>query len=245
MADKDRHRYWSITIENPTEADDVEIDRARQRGWVLTGQQEVGTKTGTLHYQMCLYTKEDQRFSAIKKAFSRAHIESARKPEALKQYVNKEDTRVGELPSANKPMGMAQVMELLANHSPWGLNYAALTDREVEAAFWSAVREILILRPGMISLLVQPNYIRAYKWTIVQWMDKEIQKTEDSLEENFNEIVEEGASSSLHAPTCLIEEDDDILIPWEDIYTTEEECPYHNTSSKSPDDCTCAEGALL
>lgn len=89
--------YWSVTINNPTEADDENVQQALQKGWKVEGQKEKG-ENGTIHYQIALRTPNQQRFSAVKKAFPRAHIEIARNPLALKQYVAKEETRVGELP---------------------------------------------------------------------------------------------------------------------------------------------------
>lgn len=90
-----RSNYWSVTINNPTESDELNIASARQRGWKVEGQLEQGTQ-GTQHYQLLLQTPQ-VRFSAIKKAFPRAHIEVARNVSALKAYVRKEDTRVGSL----------------------------------------------------------------------------------------------------------------------------------------------------
>lgn len=45
----DRSIYWSITINNPREDDEENIAVARQRGWIVEGQKEVG-ENGTPHY---------------------------------------------------------------------------------------------------------------------------------------------------------------------------------------------------
>lgn len=95
-----RSSHWSLTINNPTPADDEEIARARQRGWRVTGQLEKG-KDGTPHFQLHLATPQ-VRFSAVKKAFTRAHIEPARNATALETYVNKAETREGNLPSSQE-----------------------------------------------------------------------------------------------------------------------------------------------
>lgn len=90
-----RGSHWSVTINNPTEKDEEEIALARQKGWSVEGQKEIG-ESGTPHYQ--LYVRTPQvRFSAVKKMFSRAHIELAKSPAALANYVHKEETRVGQL----------------------------------------------------------------------------------------------------------------------------------------------------
>lgn len=95
----ERASAWSLTINNPTDSDEECIALARQKGWRVEGQKEKGAE-GTSHYQLFLQTPQ-VRFSAIKKAFPRAHIEVARNIAALKAYVHKADTREGELPLSN------------------------------------------------------------------------------------------------------------------------------------------------
>lgn len=73
---------------------------ARQRGWKVDGQLEKG-ENGTPHYQLILKTPQ-VRFSAVKKAFPRAHIEVARNVQALEQYVKKDETRVSALASSSE-----------------------------------------------------------------------------------------------------------------------------------------------
>lgn len=96
----DRHSVWSVTINNPTSQDDEDMDRALQRGWKVEGQLEKG-KEGTPHYQLLVRTGQ-VRFSAVKKAFPRAHIEPARNAAALAKYVQKEETKEGALPTSSE-----------------------------------------------------------------------------------------------------------------------------------------------
>lgn len=91
----ERATCWSVTINNPTSYDEDCITEARSKGWSVEGQKEQG-KEGTEHYQLMVRTPQ-VRFSALKKAFPRAHIQVARNPTALKQYVHKEDTKVSDL----------------------------------------------------------------------------------------------------------------------------------------------------
>jgi len=86
-----RSTCWSLTINNPTKDDVEQINLARQRGWKVEGQLEKGLE-GTQHYQLRLMTPQ-VRFSSVKKAFPRAHIEVARDPIALGKYVTKEATK--------------------------------------------------------------------------------------------------------------------------------------------------------
>jgi hypothetical protein len=108
----ERHSNWSVTINNPTVADEEDMNLARQKGWKVEGQLERGDN-GTPHYQLLVSTGQ-VRFAAVKKAFPRAHIEAARNVQALKQYVVKEETREGELPVQNdKYPSMDKIWALL------------------------------------------------------------------------------------------------------------------------------------
>lgn len=110
-----RATCWSLTINNPTDTTEEEINLARQKGWHVIGQKEKGEQ-GTEHYQLMLKTPQ-VRFSAVKKAFKTAHIEVAKNPTALAKYVQKEETRVGEL-KQNDSMypSMSKVWSLFAIH---------------------------------------------------------------------------------------------------------------------------------
>jgi len=106
-----RSTAWSVTINNPTAQDEECIALARQKGWIVEGQLEVGAE-GTPHYQLFVKTPQT-RFSQVKKAFPRAHIEIARDPVALKKYVHKEETREGELAvSSEMYPSMSKVWEM-------------------------------------------------------------------------------------------------------------------------------------
>lgn len=91
----ERATNWSVTINNPTASDEEAIALARQRGWKVDGQLERGDQ-GTLHYQLAVRTPQ-VRFSQVKKAFPRAHIEVARNAAALAAYVHKSDTQIAPL----------------------------------------------------------------------------------------------------------------------------------------------------
>lgn len=94
-----RATAWSVTINNPTSQDYEEINLARQKGWTVEGQVERGAE-GTPHLQLMVKTPQ-VRFSAVKKAFARSHIEAARNVAALATYVAKEETRESPLPTTS------------------------------------------------------------------------------------------------------------------------------------------------
>lgn len=109
----ERATCWSVTINNPTKTDDENIAMVKQKsGWAVYGQKEVGAN-GTEHYQLMITTPQ-VRFSAVKKAFPRAHIEVARDRKALTKYVNKEDTRVAGLPTDNKYPSLQTLWDMFA-----------------------------------------------------------------------------------------------------------------------------------
>jgi len=114
--------YWSLTINNPNDSDEEDIQRARQKGWKVEGQKEQG-ENGTTHYQLMLHTPSQPRWSAVHKAFRRAHIEIARKPLALQQYVHKEETRIGQLVEQSELYpSLSKLWDLILNYYHTGLN---------------------------------------------------------------------------------------------------------------------------
>jgi len=95
-----RGTAWSVTINNPVASDEENIALARQKGWKVEGQKEVG-ENGTLHYQLLVKTPQ-VRWRAVKDMFPRGHTDLARNVAALEQYVHKEETRVGQLPTQSE-----------------------------------------------------------------------------------------------------------------------------------------------
>lgn len=112
---QEQSRSWSITINNPTQEDIDAWTNATSLNWVkeVVGQLERGAN-GTLHIQGLLKT-DKVRFSQVKKAFPRAHIEAARSVTALAKYVVKEDTRLATL-TASKVCTPQIVQQSLSKH---------------------------------------------------------------------------------------------------------------------------------
>lgn len=111
----ERASAWSVTVNNPIESDEENMNLARQRGWKVEGQLERGAN-GTPHYQLLVRTPQ-VRFSAVKKAFPRAHIEVARNAAALEQYVHKEETKEGDLKEQSSMYpSLAKFWDLIAEN---------------------------------------------------------------------------------------------------------------------------------
>jgi hypothetical protein len=106
---------WVLVINNPVASDEEAIGRARAQGWDVRGQKEIGKKTGTPHYQIYIKTPHI-RASQVKKMFPRGYIDIANGTETNNlDYVEKEETRVGDLPSTIYPSQM-QFWDLLWQH---------------------------------------------------------------------------------------------------------------------------------
>lgn len=89
----DKGMIWSVTAFN----DDIRIikDKETYPAYVkqVLGQDEVCPDTGKEHFQGFLQLYTQQRISALKKWLPTAHFEICRNKDALKQYVQKDDTR--------------------------------------------------------------------------------------------------------------------------------------------------------
>jgi len=149
-ASSSRATCWSLTINNPVASDEENIALARQKGWRVDGQKEIG-KEGTPHYQLIVKTPQ-VRFSAMKKAFPRAHIEIARNPSALEQYVHKEDTKDAELSQDNELYPSLQKM--------WDMFYEYLTNKWKEHHVMNWANEKFLERfDEFISFKIEQGYV--------------------------------------------------------------------------------------
>lgn len=110
-----RSTCWSITINNPTQEDHDQTNNTEGHKWFKSfeGQIEQGEE-GTHHIQGMLKTAS-VKWSVVKKAFPRAHIEPAKSVAALTKYVHKEDTKVAEL-EARKCATVATLNESLTRY---------------------------------------------------------------------------------------------------------------------------------
>ena len=148
----DRATCWSVTINNPTRSDDDNIALAKQKsGWAVYGQKEVG-ESGTEHYQLMITTPQ-VRFSAVKKAFPRSHIEVARDRKALTKYVNKEDTRTGVLPTNSNYPSMSQMWDSFAEY------YEANFKKHLCHYDWSPEKRLLVFDAFIKHEIINGKYV--------------------------------------------------------------------------------------
>lgn len=105
--------FWSITINNPTPADYEQLELIKSQEWFkrFEGQLEKGNQEGTLHIQAYIETKYGRFLEKIRAALPRAHVEVARKPQALVQYVHKAETRVAAIPTQTTKVATQQDLQ--------------------------------------------------------------------------------------------------------------------------------------
>ncbi len=95
-------RYWVYTINHPTPEDEEQLGKAYSKDVVTYGGQahEIGEQ-GTPHLQGFVVFKTKQRLTAVKKYFTRAHLEPMNgKIEDSVKYISKQNPPVfyGEAP---------------------------------------------------------------------------------------------------------------------------------------------------
>lgn len=152
-----RASVWSVTINNPTDTDEEHIAIARQKGWKVEGQLE-RAESGTPHYQLMVKTPQ-VRLSAVRKAFPRGHVEQARNRVALEQYVTKQLTRIGQLPTTQEAYpSLSKFWDLILNQFN-ALNY--LDCEDYPKTLWTketSGRPILALFDDAVGNLIDEGY---------------------------------------------------------------------------------------
>jgi len=178
--------WYSVVINNPTPADEVDINSARSMGWTIEGQLEVG-KNGTPHYQLAVCTQEP--WKVVKGQFPRANIQEAQDPEALRKYVVKEATRVLDLttppaPRRNRNSGRAaaQFFESVFEeaYTQFGLGVDEMIKNDDSLKVFDLAVNQLVVENGYDTAIraTRPDVRSAYKryryamWSI--WYHKNI-----------------------------------------------------------------------
>lgn len=159
-----RATCWSITINNPLEAD-LKCDVP---GWKLQGQFEEG-EGGTRHFQGMLETPQ-VRFTAVKRVFQRAHIEVAKNKVALRKYVNKDETRVATFDATAIP-NMFQLQDSIASDwdsEEWrnlSAEYERMPDSDVALMYLDTLvaRRIEAGQRGLEFIAINPMWRSSWK----------------------------------------------------------------------------------
>jgi len=166
----DKSTYWEVTTYDKGEQD--YIASRKWASWIdeFYGGLEECPTTKRVHYQGAIKCKTQQRFSAIKKEFPKAHIaQPIVAAAALIKYCMKKDTAVGEkviLKNEVPHFTMEMVLKLLAKVKA----YDAPSD--AEADYWIRVNLCLIDHSFLVGVLATPMTFRAWKHTQHTWFEK-------------------------------------------------------------------------
>lgn len=120
-------RYWLLTLHCPTEwQPPTELPEHMQ--W-LRGQQERGTETGALHYQLFVAYKSKVRLGKIKTDFTNSvHAELSRS-QAAEEYVFKEETSV---PGTRFELGRKSFNR--NNKTDWSMALSRIKEGQIKEA---------------------------------------------------------------------------------------------------------------
>lgn len=195
---------WSITINNPTDDDWSQWNSLTSLPFVkqASGQLERGDND-TPHIQGCVVTQYGRFFEKLKQALPRAHIEPAKNKNALVNYVRKEDTRIGNIPTVRTatvsdvqrecvqafvraiPYDYERELSECDNLEQFVILYAATIRREAEAYLDMAIRKLI--REGyygvefvMANHQVRDAYKRYFPEIVVRYLRS--QNAEQSAE---------------------------------------------------------------
>lgn len=178
--------------------------------WVkkVHGGLEECPDTKRVHYQGAIQCRGQQRFSAIKKWMPKAHIEAARDPAALKQYVMKEETAIAEkqvLENATPYVDNQRALYMIAAEK---INYGVeelakvlgdSVDRIAEREFVLLANRVVYREPHLCGVMSKPDVMRGWKMfreTFVKLVDEG--RADSITARQANEVVEpvEGLSGS-------------------------------------------------
>lgn len=172
----DKGTWWSITAFSQQEID--LLNGTEYPEWVskVYGGMESCPDTGRLHFQGAIQARRQVRFSQVKSWLGTAHIELARNKEALRKYVMKEETAVGDKSvhqNATPYYRAHDLLELLAKH--WinaemdDQSYIVDNKLNLKAQYWDLVKIILETDRTLISAFMNPSLEKAWCNTASFW----------------------------------------------------------------------------
>ena len=201
----EKSTWWSITVYGD-EIARVE-DPTQFPEWVakMYGGREECPTTKRLHFQGALQCHGQQRFGKIKGWLPTAHIERAVAVEALKKYVMKSQTAIGEKTIVQTPKKFLNAQGICM------LIASKVIDRQADRQnqFWKAVEELIVEDPGMTGQLMNPSLKNFWVNTAKAW-DRLQQLERDSITHAQSDI-----SDGCIDPNCC---------KWHDADNHRDEC---------------------
>lgn len=213
----DKATWWSITAFD----DEIAILESPEQypDWVKTihGGREQCPETGRVHFQGALQCNNQARFAQIKKWLPTSHIEAARASEALRKYVMKTDTAVGEKvvrTTTKEYWTMERALVEIGSALRITQQTYHTISADPKAAYWLATSYLIAREPFRIQQLSIPNLEKAFARTYQVWIREDIRalvlQPETGTAEEGPEFVEfnsppgvsNDASPPLPSPPC-------------------------------------------
>ena len=170
----DKGTWWSITAYG----DEIELLEGNLPQWIdkVYGGREECPTTKRIHFQGAIRCHGQQRFSKIKGWLPTAHIEVSRNAEALKKYVMKAETSLGDKKIITNPKKFYDAQAICR------LIYNNVIDRQTDrqTQFWGAVENIIVETPDLTGQLMNPSLKNFWVKTANAWKRLE-QGTSDSI----------------------------------------------------------------
>lgn len=179
-----RGYWWSVTAFAQAEID--ELSGSTYPDWVskVYGGLESCPETGRAHYQGAIQARRTVRFAQVKHWLATAHIELARDKHAIKKYVMKKETAIGEKKIVENETPYYRPHELLRKIAA----KRRQADRQTEEgfsicnpkcpakpAYWWAVRQVMLDDPTLISAFMNPALEKAWVGTSEFWIKEEVE----------------------------------------------------------------------
>lgn len=183
-----RGSWWSITINNPEQADRDALANPPAFVKKVVQQDERG-ENDTLHIQACANTAQ-VRFAQVKSWLPRAHIELARDKSALLKYVQKEETAVAGTQKTieREYVTMAGCLKKLVKYhseTPAEMlikHYKGDIHKANAGEFWSMANQLLEEEPELVSVVTNPQVLRAWVHTKNVWLKYKTNAQDQALQ---------------------------------------------------------------
>jgi len=139
----------------------------------VLGGREICPHTGREHFQGAVQCWQQVRYTAFKDWLPTAHLENARKEEALKLYAMKAATAVGEKNVVQNTLKHFSANEICEQIALAVTRQGNQTDRQTDS-FWRGVKAILMDSPELAGQLMNPSLRNFYKNTESVWLSRAI-----------------------------------------------------------------------
>lgn len=184
--------WWSVTAFG----DEIELMKGPKfPEWVkaVYGGEEECPETKRRHFQGAVQCYTQVRLSKFKSWLATAHLEPAKQEHALKKYVMKAETAIGEKSVRENMvphMSAQDICMLLARQTD------NQTVESLDVDFYSRVRMILAVQPELAGQLMNPSLRNFYEKTAIVWQQHVLRELDELVDKPVTSIVLQEVSPS-------------------------------------------------